>query len=143
MSIRRSDIDPDLLIAERKECLRKQLEDQDNPSTDSILTYHRESKTGTWKSRSGRITTRCKSRIEIEEILYLMERASILCIDVVGERLSVKEMYAELVSSQIDGDTVEVRDETALRNYMAYGYLRRSGYKVTRSADACPWQVED
>lgn len=143
MALRRTDVDPEVIIAERAELLTQQQEDQENPSTDSILVYHRASKTGTWKTRSGRITTQCKSRIEIEEILYLMERASITCLDEDNKRLSVREMYAELVSSEIISDTIAVNDEATLRNYIAYGHLRRSGYKVKRSSDNFQWKVED
>jgi len=133
--------DEELLMAERLTMLRKQIEDQQCPSTDSVLNFCKESKTGTWKRRSGRITTTCKSKIEIEEILYLMERASVTCLDSDDRQMSVKEMYAELVESIVNGDTVDVRNEDALRNYIAYGHLRRSGYKVSRSVEGFTWNV--
>jgi tRNA splicing endonuclease len=140
---KRKGVVEEVILAEFAETLRQQREDQTHPSTDSILIFHKNDKCGTWKKKSGRITTACKARIEIEEILYLMERASIVCLNEQGTQISVKEMYAELVDSKVEGETVPVKNEEALRNYMAYGHLRRSGYKVSRCVDGNTWSVAD
>ena len=123
--------------------LSKQRSDQLYPSGDSILEYHAVSKTGTWIRKRGRIVTACKSRINLEEILYLMERASITCVDAYNNRMTVTDMYAVLVDSAVDGHTVVVSNYTALRDYIVYAHLRRLGYKVTRLLDCFSWLLSD
>jgi len=143
MSARKPGEDPQLAVEQLRALLKRQQEDQASPSADSVLIYDRGSKTGTWKFRKGRITAPCLSRIQIEEILYLMERASITCLDEEGQQLTVKQIYAELVDSDLVDHKIAIVNEVALRNYIAYGHLRRRGFKVTRSnSPGYPWTIK-
>lgn len=95
---------------------------------------------GIWLVREGKLSVNPLPWLFVEEVLYLLERGSIICETSSGDRVSVWELYYclshgrfPLTISSLESGRIEISHAMVIRNYITYAFLRRAGYSVIRN----------